>query len=248
MKKLLLTLAVVATTLAAQAQSCTPGANFADSTYGVWPDTIQNLPPATTGVFYTTDLNFKVPDQVTPGLDPTGGTLVGSPIQDFEVTGVNGLPTGFDYACNETACQYLGGANGCANIYGTTSTPGTYDITIDVDATIIVDVFGFPTPVPQSTSFTGYKIEVGSAGLIEQIISPISVYPNPAKQSIVIEGITGMMKANKVEIIDLNGNVVLQNENPSENMIVNVSELTNGIYFVKVSHQSGAETTKFIKE
>jgi hypothetical protein len=249
MRKLLLTLvATAAVIIGAQAQSCTPGANFADSTFGAWPDTITNFPPATTGLAYSTDLNFKVPDQVTAELDPTGGTLVGSTIQDFVVTGVTGLPTGFDYACNIASCTYAGGANGCANLYGITNTAGTFDVQIDVDATIIIDVFGIPTPVQQSTSFTGYKINVGSAGLIEQIILPISVFPNPANESITIQGITTSTKAERLDIVDLNGNVISTVENPTQDVTIEISDLKAGMYFVKVHHVSGTEIVKFIKE
>lgn len=249
MRKLLLTLvATAAVIIGAQAQSCTPGANYADSTFGAWPDTITNFPPATTGVAYNTDLNFKVPAAVTAELDPTGGTLVGSAIQDFTVTGVTGLPTGFDYACNIASCTYAGDANGCANLYGTTNTPGTYDVEINVDATIIIDVFGIPTPVQQSTSFTGYKINVGSAGLIEQIIAPISVFPNPANESITVQGITTSTKAERLDIVDLNGNVISTVENPTQDVTIEISDLKAGMYFVKVHHVAGTEIVKFIKE
>jgi hypothetical protein len=53
MKKLLLS-ALFATTYALSwGQSCTPGTNFVDSTYGIWPDTTQNLPPALPNVAYS---------------------------------------------------------------------------------------------------------------------------------------------------------------------------------------------------
>jgi hypothetical protein len=76
MKKLLLSIAVAAiTTMNVQAQSCSPSTNpnYADSVYGVWPDTTTNFPPATQNVFYSTNLNFKVPSTVTAevaGSDP----------------------------------------------------------------------------------------------------------------------------------------------------------------------------------
>ena len=61
-------------------QSCVPGANFVDSTYGVWPDTTQNFPPAAANVAYSTDLNFKVPATVTAELDASG-QFVGLPFK-----------------------------------------------------------------------------------------------------------------------------------------------------------------------
>jgi hypothetical protein len=56
MKKLILSSLFTIVYLVSYAQSCTPGANFVDSTYGVWPDTTQNFPQADPNVFYSTDL------------------------------------------------------------------------------------------------------------------------------------------------------------------------------------------------
>jgi hypothetical protein len=242
MKKLLLSIAVaVIATMSVQAQSCTPNAQYADSVYGVWPDTTTNFPAATQNVAYSTDLNFKVPSEVPASLDPT---LAGTPIQGFVVTGVAGLPTGFDYACNVSSCQYAGGANGCANVFGTTSQTGVFNVTIQITAT--VSIFG--QGIDQDVEFTGYKIVVGNAGTIEQVISPIVVSPNPANDEIKVEGISASMKASKVEITNIEGKVVASKEVAnSSNFNFDLTGMKAGIYFVNVTHASGVETVKFIK-
>lgn len=232
------------------AQFCTPGSNFADSTYGVWPDIETNFPLVSQNVSYSTDINFKVPSTVTAELDATG-QFVGTPIQDFEITGVNGLPTGLSYACNISSCQYLGGANGCANIYGTTSAAtGIYPVTIDVDATVLVELLpGFPIPIVQSVSFDGYNIVIGTAGIVEQVIAPLIVYPNPTNSEISIEGITESMQVNEISIFNIEGKVVAnRNETDVTNFKFDLSSIKSGIYFVDVSHASGIETIKFIKQ
>lgn len=250
MKKLLvLAFSMFLLNASSWAQSCTPGANFVDSTYGVWPDTTQNFPPALVNVAYSTDLNFKVPSTVTAELDATG-QFVGSPIQGFTVTGVNGLPTGYNYACNISGCTYAGGANGCANIWGTTATAGTYPITIDVDATVLVTLFpGLPpTPVTQSVSFNGYKIIVGTAGVIEGVISPITLSPNPASNQITVNGITSSMKANEIVLTNIEGKKIEQRMvTNATNYTFDLNGLNAGIYFIHVSHINGVETLKFIK-
>lgn len=252
MKKLLLaaTIALVST-VNVNAQSCTPGANYADSTYGVWPDTTQNLPPAAVGVAYSTDLNFKVPDAVTAELDPTGGTLVGSVIQEFTVTGVTGLPSGFNYACNISTCNYPGGANGCANLYGTATVAqvGVHPISIDVDAVIVIELIpGFPTPITQSTSFSGYKLIVGYAGLIEGVVEPIAVHPNPANEVITINGLHEALNINSVVITNMEGKIVKTVNPTSASTSVDLNGMDAGLYFVVVNHATGTETVKFIKE
>lgn len=237
------------------AQSCTPGSNFADSTYGVWPSPATNFPAALVSVPYSTDVNFKVPSTITDEIAaviPEAAMLVGSPIQSFKITNVSGLPAGFSYVCNISSCEYLGGSNGCANVYGTSVAPaGSYPAAIEFDITVLISLFpGLPpVPVTQSTSFDGYSIELGNAGTIEQIIAPITVSPNPANNEIKIEGITASMKANQISILNIEGKVVAEREIKDVlNTTFDLSALKAGIYFVNVSHASGNKTVKFIKQ
>jgi len=121
MKLLLLSLTFAAfTSIYVGAQSCTPGTNFADSSYGIWPSPTTNFPAAVINAPYTTDINFKVPSTVTDDIVavvPAAILALGSDIQSFKIISVVGLPAGFLYACNISSCEYPGGANGCANIY-----------------------------------------------------------------------------------------------------------------------------------
>ena len=249
MKTTLLFLSFVAfTVFNASSQSCTPGVNFQDSAFGVWPDTTQNLPWATANVAYSTDINFKVPSTVTIDLDPSG-QFVGSTIQSFEVTGLVGLPAGYNYACNNSNCTYNGGANGCANVYGISGVTGTYPITIEVDATVLVVLFpGLPpTPVTQAASFGGYKIIIGTAGLIEGIIAPLTIHPNPSNGIINIKGITESMNASAVSISNIEGKVISQKQlNGTTTCSFDLTGINAGIYFASVSYEGGIENIKFI--
>lgn len=249
MKKLLLAVALVGAAFSsANAQSCTPGANYADSIYGAWPDTIQNFPMAASGVAYSTDLNFKVPDQVTANLDPTG-VFVGSPIQGFVVDSVVGLPAGMDFGCNVASCSYPGGANGCANLYGTPTTTGTYPVEIFITATVLVDIpFVGQQPVDQPTSFTGYKIIVGTAGTIEAVLNPIEVHPNPASDKITISGLNSQLNISSVVLTNMEGKVIRIIEVSAATVDVAIDGMESGVYFVVVNHDGGKETVKFIKE
>ena len=252
MKRLLLSLTITfLSILSANAQSCTPGTNFADSTYGVWPDTTTNFPAASVGVPYSTDLNFKVPEVVTAeiaGDDEQAQAVIGSPIESFEVTNVDGLPAGINYACNISSCSYNGGANGCANLFGTTNTPGVYPVTITVTGTIIITVGFIDFPVPQELSFDGYKIVVGLAGTIEEIIQPLTVVPNPASESISVKGLNAF-ETNQVEIINLEGKVVSQKDLFNEsNIDFDLTSLRSGVYFLRVGHTNGNEIVRFIKK
>jgi hypothetical protein len=257
MKKLLLIITVFSAAVSnLSAQTCTPGSNYpnatwADTIYGAYPDTIQNIPPGAVGVPYSTDLTFKVPAEVTPNLDPTG-FAVGFPIQDFTVTGVTGLPAGFDYGCNISSCTFAGGTLGCANLFGTPAATGIYPLTINVDAIILISnpqlPFLPPVPVPQSTTFDGYKLVIGNAGIIEAIINPITIHPNPASDKITLDGLNEQMKISSVVITNMEGKVIKNVTVTSATMDVNLNGFDNGVYFVVVNHAGGTETLKFIKE
>ncbi|MFM7724886.1 MAG: T9SS type A sorting domain-containing protein [Bacteroidota bacterium] len=191
-------------------------------------------------------MNFKVPATVTAELDASG-QFVGSPIQSFTVTGVQGLPAGYNYACNIANCTYNGGANGCANIWGTTATTGTYPITIDVDATVLVSLFpGLPpAPVTQSVSFSGYKIIVGNAGLITGVIEPLNVYPNPSSDVSTVRGLNGT----RLTLSNLNGQVLMVKSIAGISTTeLNLSDLNAGVYFLNVYGELGVETIRIIKK
>ena len=249
MKKLLLFIAIALISVANVNAQCTPGANFADSTYGVWPDTTQNFPNAVLNAAYSTVLNFKVPLVVTAEMDPSG-VGVGSDINNFEVTNVTGLPPGITYACNITGCIYDADANGCAELSGTPTALGVFPITIEVSANINIMVFGFPVPTDVPTSFEGYKIEVieTSAGIFEMIAPNFTLFPNPSSESITLIGLNGL-EVSSINIYNTSGAIVTNMENiQSINTEMNIQNLDNGVYFIQINHNDGFETLKFIKE
>jgi len=67
------------------------------------------------------------------------------------------------------------------------------------------------------------------------------IYPNPAHNNIQIE-IEGSQYADKVKILNIDGKLVKQ-VSIDEN-IINISDLENGVYFIKI----GNSIKKFIKE
>ncbi|MBQ0148464.1 MAG: T9SS type A sorting domain-containing protein, partial [Flavobacteriaceae bacterium] len=62
----------------------------------------------------------------------------------------------------------------------------------------------------------------------EVSINTISIYPNPTSDWLKVNSVTNIKS---LEIIDFNGNSILRKENTTE---MNVKELSNGIYFIKV--------------
>lgn len=75
-------------------------------------------------------------------------------------------------------------------------------------------------------------------------IHSISVYPNPTNGKINLKGIDGMLVKNAY-LLDPQGRVVRQIEDVENEILV--SDLSNGIYFVKIESEQGETTVKFIK-
>lgn len=250
MKKLLLSLAVVASSVAVVAQNCTPNQVWADTVsggYGAYPDTVVNFPTATVNVFYTTDLNFLVPAQVTANLDPTG-LFVGNTINFFTVDDVVGLPAELAYACNISSCQYSGGANGCASLYGT---PVVADVIYDITIQITANVQTFIGAVSQQAEFTGYKIIVNdvTGSVPFQVIEPLAVSPNPSSTKVTLSGVSPSLKASQITVTDITGKIVHSIEPGNySNYTFDVSGLDAGIYIINVEHAYGFDSIKFIKE
>lgn len=73
----------------------------------------------------------------------------------------------------------------------------------------------------------------------------MKIYPNPARESISID-----FRINQadVKIVDLSGKVVLTHKNVNRNEEVNVSDLSQGVYFIVVENSSYFITDKLIIE
>lgn len=79
---------------------CNPDPLYNDSTFGIWPDTITNLPCAFADEAggYNTVIDIKTLTDTTVSV--TGFGNVTAYIEAFRVNGVTGLPTGFSYIPN----------------------------------------------------------------------------------------------------------------------------------------------------
>ena len=83
----------------------------------------------------------------------------------------------------------------------------------------------------------------GQVGVNENAANTIAIYPNPATTVLNVnaEGY------NTLEIVNLLGQTVYT-ANATSNMQINVSNLNNGVYFVRMNGENGTATQKFIKK
>ena len=71
----------------------------------------------------------------------------------------------------------------------------------------------------------------------------ISIYPNPTSDFITI---SSQKTITKIELYNALGQLVFQNNNTSEK--INISFLTDGIYYVKAFFENSVSISKFVKQ
>ena len=85
-----------------------------------------------------------------------------------------------------------------------------------------------------------------SAGVENESLNTVTVYPNPANDQIKIEGIQNLNDIQELVITDLSGAVVLTGENIENG--IDVSELAKGMYHIHITQLTGETFIKFVKE
>ena len=73
----------------------------------------------------------------------------------------------------------------------------------------------------------------------------MSIYPNPVSGKLFIEAGDAI---SLVEVYNLTGTMLLNQECNSEKVEIEVSELQSGIYFIKMMTNNTIETRRFVKE
>lgn len=73
----------------------------------------------------------------------------------------------------------------------------------------------------------------------------LAVYPNPAQHRLVLSGLSS---ASPVVIINLTGEEVLRTKATSTRERIDITGLTEGVYFVQVNTHKGISTSRFIKQ
>ncbi len=84
-------------------------------------------------------------------------------------------------------------------------------------------------------------------GINSYLLNSITLYPNPAKDVVNVQCTLNNVQCVSVEVFDVYGkviNTVNVVENPTR---INVSNLANGMYFVRVTTDEGAVTKTFVK-
>jgi hypothetical protein len=86
-------------------------------------------------------------------------------------------------------------------------------------------------------------VTISGAGISEASQSNLSVYPNPATDMLYINNAVG---STQVEISDILGQTVQQENITNGNSSINVSKLPKGVYFVSLKNEEGIQSTRKI--
>lgn len=129
---------------------------------------------------------------------------------------------------------------------GTVAPAGTQTVTVTMDATTL-DAGNYSGKLrflsnDPATPQLDVPVTIDVMTGIDNVNKiTVSVYPNPAKDRINIRSNETIQQ---ISIIDLNGKVVYSGNEKS----INVSNLSNGVYFIKTVTLNGISNIKFVKE
>lgn len=181
-----------------------------------------------------------------------------------------GTSSGFDWVLSTGPVTATDIATQAGNFFGVQVNPTNYPLNILNDGSIPAGTY-YITPVAFANATAGATatdistytfdascLSIGTAftftildaadplctvGLQNILASKLTLTPNPANEYI---NISGNLKISNIVISDINGKTVLNQNNNTNN--INVSQLNNGIYFVKIITNEGVATKTFIKE
>jgi hypothetical protein len=100
-----------------------------------------------------------------------------------------------------------------------------------------------------STSQVQAACEVGlDESAVSSWQSAVNIYPNPASNAITISTPTTTLKNTHLTIYNINGQVILSRQITEQQTVVDVSGLSQGVYFVKVADNRTVQVEKFVKQ
>ena len=244
---------------------CTPDSQYQDSSYAIWPDTIQNLPSVLQGQSYSTTLTVKTPatlleanagDSSILYIDTFGtSTFVGGwPVDSMQLVQVNGMPTGLNLHCeslvNMSSCMLPGDFLTCAYVDGTTNDPiGIYPIELLVNVYTHGTIVIFPvstdlySALGSYESITGYNIVISNTSSYEMFNSNkftlLQNVPNPSNGNTIIKFNTPNSENISFKITDMFGKIIYSKEIESISGLntININEkLSTGIYTYSIKN------------
>ncbi|MCP4521266.1 MAG: T9SS type A sorting domain-containing protein [Cytophagales bacterium] len=244
LKKVLYTLGLIAGLGAYTANAqCVPDETL--TTAGVYPKT-----------FTSVCVNTPV-EQTLQIVIPANVKLPGFPdiaVDSFEVVSVNNLPAGVDYVCATTNCKVVitnqnDVAHTCLTLIGTPTE--AYDDEIEVTVKTYSSVGAITQPEKVAFKVNAADSE---ACVIDNVVESVeaetvNIYPNPSQGTSTIDLNIADNSEVQVTVFNAIGNEVANVfEGTTSSTNLEVSDLSQGIYFVQVIVNGEAYLEKLIVE
>jgi len=105
--------------------------------------------------------------------------------------------------------------------------------------------FDYNTPVRTNTAATYYVDS--TAGIIRYEDHSTLVYPNPARDVIVIER-SALSGSEKISLFSIEGTKILEQRITELRTVLNIENLAGGVYFVMIETENGIRVKKIVKE
>ena len=270
MKKNLLNLVLFALSfnLFAQQNPCSPDPTLQDSTFGLWPDTIQNLPIAQLDVYYEEHIQIKTPNTVGEVMgDPYEIEVLGFPvniapleIDSIKLVGVTGLPSVMSTYLSNPDSVFMGNDIACVTLFGTPGSDdlGIHELSLLIDGWINVSVLGTVSLFDQLGNYEtidGYRLvvqsEIASIDKNNNLEFSISQnFPNPLSNFTTIKFNSNIEDEYHFSVSNILGEVLenqIINANYGSNKIdFDATSLSSGIYFYSIRNKNKIITKKMI--
>ncbi len=198
---------------------------------------------------------FQVAGQETTGLDAiTGDTLwVGMFLPDM-VEGIaiesDGGATTIDVIDGTLQLIAVVTPDDAFNTAVTWEVSDALLASVDANGLLTADDDGDVSVTATTTDGTDLSAEImitisgQYVGVSNSVSKTIKMYPNPVEDILYIENAAD---ASSIDIFDMSGKLMMSVSNLNNNMSVDVSGLSNGIYVVRTYQEEGVQTFKLVK-
>ena len=243
LKRITLILALFASIQFAKAQ-CTP--DPALNYPGISPN---KLPNGIVGEPYSQVISLMVPLDTFVTLQ---GTVYNVRVDSASVISIENVPSNFGYEADKPTRTWAGGAKGCARLFGTPLEADVKDWVIWVKVLTYFKIVGLSNQFTRlDSSQIDFKVAMPNSLFELNAIQSVPSYPNPAKTevNIPIERSNGIVSLVAYDLMGKEANLSFVYDSFSQAIKVNVSEMPQGVYLVKIlDGNNRMYQTRIVKE
>jgi hypothetical protein len=243
LKRITLIVALFASIQFAEAQ-CTP--DPALNYPGISPN---KLPNGIVGEVYSQVISLMVPLDTSVSLS---GTVYNVRVDSASVISIENVPSNFSYEADKPTRTWAGGAKGCARLFGTPLESDVKDWVIWVKVLTYFKIVGLSNQFTRlDSSLIDFKVSMPNSLFELNAIQSVPSYPNPAKTevNIPIERSNGIVNLMAYDLMGKEATISYNYDMFSNEIKVNVSDLPQGVYMVKIlDGNNRMYQTRIVKE